>query len=68
MYQAADMWAQARSAGLPTAAPEALDGDVILAAQARQLGLSSNEFVVATGNLRHISRFVPAGLWQAITP
>ncbi|WP_020473149.1 PIN domain-containing protein [Zavarzinella formosa] len=65
MRLAAELWAQVRNAGLATAHQQALDGDVILAAQALTLG---SPLIVATGNLSHISRFVPAGLWQNITP
>ncbi len=62
---AANIWANARNAGQATAPDPALDGDVILAAQA--LGLNS-PVVVATGNPRHLSRFVPAELWSSIAP
>jgi predicted nucleic acid-binding protein len=65
MRLAADLWAQARKAGLPSAAAAALDGDVILAAQALTLGAP---VVIATGNPAHLSRFVPAEDWTAITP
>lgn len=65
---AAKLWAQARQSGQPTADSQALDGDVILAAQAQSLGLASNEYVVATTNTAHLSRFVPAEDWANIVP
>lgn len=65
---AAKMWGQARNAGIPTAGADALDGDVILAAQALSLGLSGTDLIVATTNPAHLSRFVPAELWTSITP
>lgn len=68
MLLAAELWAQARSAGLPTADPKELDVDVILAAQALTLGLPVGEIVVATGNPGHLSRFVPAEPWHDIHP
>jgi predicted nucleic acid-binding protein len=65
MRLAAELWAQARIAGQPTAPDPALDGDVILAAQALRLNLP---VVVATGNPAHLTRFVPAELWSNIAP
>ena len=55
MLKAAEFWCQARLDGQPTASNEALDGDVILAAQAAAV----NGTVVTT-NLKHLRRFVPA--------
>lgn len=66
LLMAATLWAQARQQGQPTADPHALDGDAIVAAQALSLGLDVQRFVVATTNVRHISRFVPADQWQNI--
>jgi len=65
MRQAALFWAQARQQGQPTADNKALDGDVILAAQAITLGIADT--VIATTNVGHLSRFVPAALWPDIT-
>lgn len=63
---AADMWAEARQTGQPTADPKALDGDVILAAQARLLCNDTTEAIVATTNVAHLSRFITAFDWQSI--
>jgi predicted nucleic acid-binding protein len=63
--QAAVFWAQARQQGQPTADDKALDGDVILAAQAMTLEVA--DVVIATTNVGHLSRFAPAALWPELT-
>jgi predicted nucleic acid-binding protein len=65
LRQAAELWALARNSGQPTAPDPSLDGDVILAAQALTLNTT---VVIATGNVTHLSRFVPAEPWQHLTP
>jgi len=50
----------------PPAAREALDGDVILAAQATELAASGAPVIVATTNPKHLGRYVTAQLWTAI--
>lgn len=59
---AADLWAKARHSGVPTAPKEALDGDVILAAQALEVGAT-----VVTHNVTHIARYCAAVDWR-VTP
>jgi hypothetical protein len=66
MRLAAQLWASARQQGRPTADPKELDGDVILSAQALDLGLTQEEIIVATMNAGHLSQFVHAGEWQNI--
>lgn len=61
MLKAAELWAQARKRGRPTADPKELDGDVILAAQA----LEANA-VVATENVGHLALFTAAKHWKDI--
>lgn len=57
MLLAAQLWAKARKEGRATADPKALDGDVILAAQARFLMANEgNEVIIATTNVRHLSQ------------
>ncbi|MFM7603057.1 MAG: type II toxin-antitoxin system VapC family toxin [Pseudanabaena sp.] len=55
MLKAAEFWAEARQTGKPTASPEALDGDVILAAQASLIAESQGDrmVVIATTNVGH---------------
>ncbi|MGH9424994.1 MAG: type II toxin-antitoxin system VapC family toxin [Terriglobia bacterium] len=65
MRQAAVFWAQARQQGQPTAADNTIDCDMILVAQAATLGAAN--FIIATTNIRHLTRFVPADLWQNIS-
>jgi predicted nucleic acid-binding protein len=63
MRRAASMWADARRAGRPTAADQALDCDVILAAQAREMSAQ-----VITENAAHLSRYGPALSWTDLPP
>jgi predicted nucleic acid-binding protein len=65
MRRAAELWALARGRGQQTASNHALDGDVILAAQALDLNVP---VLVATANPVHLTRFVPADLWSSIPP
>ena len=66
MLRAADLWALSRNAGIPTGDPKKLDIDVILAALT--LDAPATDIIVVTSNVSHISRFVTADLWSAVTP
>ena len=61
LRRAAELWADARQMGLGTAPMESIDADVILAAQARQVGGT-----VVTGNRKHLSRYVPVADWEEL--
>ena len=63
---AAELWADSRRRGMPTADMRALDIDVILAAQVRNSGIPLSDLVVATSNLKHLSQFVPAEEWSTL--
>jgi predicted nucleic acid-binding protein len=68
MRRAAELWAEARRRGRPTADPKELDGDVILAAQAEDTRLRSGygEVIVATENVSHLDQFISAKSWKEI--
>ncbi|MEG4623184.1 nucleic acid-binding protein [Microcoleus sp. w1-18aA5] len=66
MLLAAQLWADSRRRGRPTAEPNALDGDVILAAQAILEASEGNDVVIATTNVGHLSQFVDAREWRLI--
>lgn len=61
MLRAAELWAEARKRGKGTADPKELDVDVILAAQAHEVG-----GIVVTENVGHLALFVEAKEWQEI--
>lgn len=62
--RAAELWAEARNRGAPTAHDAALDGDVLLAAQALGLMTADPDTVVVTTNPKHLARFVRAARWR----
>jgi predicted nucleic acid-binding protein len=66
MLLAASLWAEVRKMGQPTADAKALDGDVILAAQAQLLANEMTRVIIATTNVGHLSRFATALSWQDI--
>ncbi len=68
MLRAAQLWADARRKGKPTADEKELDGDVILAAQALLATEASEDPIVATTNVGHLSLFIKADSWKNITP
>jgi predicted nucleic acid-binding protein len=64
---AAELWAQSRQAGRPTAEPTAIDIDVLIAAQALSFG-DPSEVIIATTNAKHLAQFVTARHWNEIRP
>jgi predicted nucleic acid-binding protein len=67
MREAARLWADARRRGMATADDRALDGDVIVAAQARLFVGERDTLTIATDNPDHLSRCVDdARPWKAI--
>ena len=66
MLRAADLWAETRRRGRPTASNESLDADVILAAQAQ--GIKGKDIIVASSNPKHLARFVASDRWENINP
>jgi predicted nucleic acid-binding protein len=67
MLLAAQFWAEIRQTGKPNAAPNSLDGDVILAAIAKLEEIKGFEVIVATTNVKYLSLFIDARDWSMIT-
>ncbi len=68
LHAAAALWATSRQMGRPTADPQALDGDVILIAQALYYVQPHETVLVATTNPGHLQQFVPVARWEDIHP
>jgi hypothetical protein len=68
MRLAAELWADVRRRGLPTASDFAIDADAILAAQATLLAGPGDHVTIATGNVSHLRRFpgIDAQVWEKI--
>jgi len=64
IVRASELWADLRRGGRPSADAAALDGDVILAATALDIGTRFDEVVVVTNNLRHLEQLVRASRWD----
>ena len=65
---AAQLWAEARLNEMPTADNLTLDADVIICAQWRLISAPypGQICIIATNNIKHISRFAIAEKWQNI--
>ena len=73
MRLASELWAEARVRNAQGAPDPALDGDMILCAQARLLSpadwdMEGSDVVIATGNVKHLSAFAAAQHWRDIRP
>lgn len=68
IIKAAEFWALLRQSGIPTASPDALDADALLAGQAALVGGPGDTVTIATTNLGHLSRFpgIDAQVWDQI--
>jgi hypothetical protein len=68
MLKAATFWAVVRQQGIPTASPDALDADCILAGMAATAFGPSDTVTVATNNAIHLARFpgIDARNWLSI--
>ena len=69
-FRAAEFWALSRRMGLPTGSDAALDADAVLAGCAATVGRPGDEVVIASSNVRHLSRFrgIDAREWISIRP
>jgi predicted nucleic acid-binding protein len=65
---AAQMWVDAQAEGLPTSDKKKIDIDVIISAQCLILQQENpgQKVIMATTNIKHISRYCEAANWQDI--
>ena len=68
MGVAARLWAESRRRGLPTGSSNAVDCDVILAAQALQAAGPNRSVAVASANVRHLEQFLDVRPWDRFDP
>ena len=63
---AADIWSLARASGQPTAGDRNLDADMIICATWQDLATRypGQSVVIATTNIRHLSRFANVAKWE----
>lgn len=68
LLKASKLWAEARIQGIPTADDKSLDADIIICAQYKVLEQEypGRYIVIATTNIKHLSRFTEAKEWQEI--
>lgn len=66
LKKAAELWASARRQGIPTADNKSLDIDIIICShwQMLQEEFPGRYVVIATTNVKHLSRFTEAKTWQ----
>ena len=68
LRKAADLWASARSQGIPNSDKKSLDEDIIITAHWQMLteNFPGRYIVVATTNVKHLSRFSEAKVWKDV--
>ncbi len=68
IIKAAEFWAFLGQSRIPTASPDALDADAILAGQAALACHPGDTVTIATTNLAHLNRFpgIDAQIWDKI--
>ncbi|MEA5468415.1 PIN domain-containing protein [Spirulina sp. 06S082] len=68
LYRASEIWSQAQLQGKPTADRKALDIDLIISAHCQLLQEEhpGRYVIIATKNIKHLSRFAEAKNWKTI--
>lgn len=68
LKKASILWADARSQGIPTADHKSLDIDIIICSHWQMLKeeFPARYIVIATTNVKHLSRFTEAKTWRNI--